>query len=445
MTDLKDGESTTMKGSAKAPYTLKNTGGVYSCTCPAWRNQSRGIEARTCKHLRKLRGDAAEQARIGAPQALPKVPVATNSAKAPPLLLGHPWDNSQDLAGWWMSEKLDGVRAYWDGQQLISRYGNTYLAPDWFLAGFPKEPLDGELWIGRGEFQKTVSVVRRKDKSKHWKEVRYQVFDAPARKKSPFEDRLDFLEGALPRDHDFLVNLDHALCRDLQHLRAELKRVEALGGEGLMMRRPQSLYEAGKSHSLLKVKTFFDAEAIVTGHLPGKGKHKGRLGALQVKLADGTEFSVGTGLSDADRAAPPKLGAVITFRYQELTKAGVPRFPSFLRLRTDVDFKLDTKTKKKTGAAKKSAAKQAAAKSPAPSAMPAGARRFELSDGAAHKFWEVAVVGAEVTVRYGRIGTDGRLQTKPLKDAAAAKAHADGLIAKKTGKGYNEVKAANPS
>ncbi len=65
MPDLNDGESTLMQGSGSKPYEIKNTGGVYSCTCPAWRNQSIGIERRTCKHIRKLRGEAAEESRIG--------------------------------------------------------------------------------------------------------------------------------------------------------------------------------------------------------------------------------------------------------------------------------------------------------------------------------------------------------------------------------------------
>ena len=160
MADLNDGESVEMKGSGAKPYVLKNVGGVYSCTCPAWRNQSIAIERRTCKHLRKLRGDAAEEARIG----LDVSPVpgpdgeegASEEKTGPPLLLAERWDNAQDLAGWWLSEKLDGVRAYWDGKSLISRLGNRFHAPDWFLEGLPEIPLDGELWIGRKAFQRTV-------------------------------------------------------------------------------------------------------------------------------------------------------------------------------------------------------------------------------------------------------------------------------------------------
>src|ERR1700730_1201552 len=178
MSDPGDGESGEVQGSARAPYVLRNVGGVYSCTCPAWRNQSVAIERRTCKHLRKLRGDAAEQARVG--QDLPTKPGGMGEAEeakaGPPLLLAERWDNSQDLAGWWLSEKLDGVRAYWDGKSLTSRLGNRLHAPDWFLTGLPDIPLDGELWIGRKSFQRTVGIVRRQDKSDLWKEVRYVAF-----------------------------------------------------------------------------------------------------------------------------------------------------------------------------------------------------------------------------------------------------------------------------
>src|SRR5579872_6499587 len=188
MPDLKDGETSEMQGSGAKPYVLKNTGGVYSCSCPAWRNQSIGIERRTCKHLRKLRGDAAEEARIGS--ALPARPVATNKpSQAPALLLAETWDCVTDPTGWLLSEKLDGVRAFWDGKQFLSRQGNLFHAPDWFTQGLPEIPLDGELWIDRKKFQRTVSIVRRQDKNDLWNEVCFLVFDAP---KGPggFEDRL---------------------------------------------------------------------------------------------------------------------------------------------------------------------------------------------------------------------------------------------------------------
>ena len=109
MPDLQDGESVEVKGSAAKPYLLRNIGGVYSCSCPAWRNQSAAIESRMCKHLRKLRGDAAETERIGS--ELPAKSAKSSASKdAPPLLLAQSWDNAIDLTDWWMSEKLDGVR-----------------------------------------------------------------------------------------------------------------------------------------------------------------------------------------------------------------------------------------------------------------------------------------------------------------------------------------------
>jgi DNA ligase-1 len=340
MPDLQDGESTEMQGSGAKPYVLKNTGGVYSCSCPAWRNQSIAIERRTCKHLRKLRGDAAEEARIGG--ALPQRPAKAaaegegDENAGPPLLLAESWDNARDLTDWWMSEKLDGVRAYWDGKRFLSRQGNLYHAPDWFIEGLPEVPLDGELWIGRKKFQRTVSIVRRQDKNELWNEVRFLIFDAPAAT-GGFEDRLAFLKDALARRAPkFALEHAHERCKSLEALRAELTRVEALGGEGLMLRQPASKYVAGRSTTLLKVKTFHDAEALVIGHQAGAGRHKGRFGALLVRLSDGTDFAIGTGFSDRERDNPPALGATVTFRYQELSEAGVPRFPSYVGVHTNI-------------------------------------------------------------------------------------------------------------
>jgi DNA ligase-1 len=338
MPDLKDGESTFMQGSGSKPYELKNVGGVYSCSCPAWRNQSLPIERRTCKHLRKLRGDAAEEARIGSSAPPPRKKAEDAEDKAgPPLLLAESWDNTMDLTGWWLSEKLDGVRAYWDGKQFLSRQGNRYHAPDWFVEGLPGVPLDGELWLDRKKFQRAVSIVRRQDKSEHWREIRFLIFDAPAHD-APFEDRMGYFRDLLAgKKLPFSAVHPHEKCRNLKHLRKELERIEAIGGEGLMLRQPGSKYEIGRSSTLLKVKNFHDADASVIGHQAGAGKHKGRLGALLVEMDDGTRFSVGTGFSDAERNNPPPIGSVITFRYQELSDGGVPRFPSFVRVRKGAD------------------------------------------------------------------------------------------------------------
>jgi DNA ligase-1 len=340
MPELLEGESVEIQGSAAKPYVLKNVGGVFSCSCPAWRNQSASIDRRTCKHLRQYRGEAAEQQRLGTlstPCRRADNTDKTAKTRAPALLLAQNWSGDVDLADWWLSEKLDGVRAYWDGRRYLSRQGNLFHAPDWFVQGLPSQPLDGELWIDRKRFQRTVSIVRRQDQTELWREVSYLVFDAPA-VQTPFEDRLAFVRETLSQKRPpFARLLEQQRCRDVDHLRQELTRIEALGGEGLMLREPGSSYVAGRSATLLKVKTFHDAEARVIGHQPGRGRHQGRLGALLVELANGTQFAVGTGFSDRQREKPPAIGALITFRYQELTDGGVPRFPSFVRACADQD------------------------------------------------------------------------------------------------------------
>lgn len=258
--------------------------------------------------------------------------VEENKAEAipPPLLLAENWDGIKDPHGYIMSEKLDGVRAYWNGREFISRLGNKYYAPAWFCSSLPKNIiLDGELWLERKAFQKTVSIVRRQDESKDWKSITYQIFDMPECKK-PFAYRVIDMKKQLKK-LKYAEILDQQMCEGIEHLKSELARVESLGGEGLMLRDPESMYRAGRNSTLLKVKTFHDAEATVIEHLPGEGRHKGRLGALLVKLEDGTEFSVGTGFSDKEREDPPTLGSRITYRFQELSSGGVPRFPSFVR------------------------------------------------------------------------------------------------------------------
>ena len=266
--------------------------------------------------------------------AVPATPTAESKAKptVPGLLLAESWSEEVDPAGWYLSEKLDGARAYWDGGQFVSRQGNRFHAPAWFTVGLPNVPLDGELWLARKSFQRTMSIIRRQDEPETWRSIRFVVFDAPA-VAEPFEERLKFLRATLmEKSSEFASALPQLLCRDREQLLTELNRILAEGGEGLMLRQPGSLYETCRSNTLLKVKRFLDAEARVLKHQPGKGRHKGRLGALLVQLADGTLFSVGTGLSDAEREHPPAIGSLITFRYQELSDGGVPRFPSFVRV-----------------------------------------------------------------------------------------------------------------
>ncbi len=203
MPDLQDGESTEMQGSGAKPYVLKNTGGVYSCSCPAWRNQSSPLRNGRANIFASSVG-MPQKKHVSAGRCL-SVPGKARTGEdgeedsGPPLLLAESWDNAADLSDWWMSEKLDGVRAYWDGNQFLSRQGNIYHAPDWFIEGLPSTPLDGELWIDRKKFQRTVSIVRRQDKNDLWNEVKYLVFDAPAAV-GGFEDPAGFPQrDAYPR------------------------------------------------------------------------------------------------------------------------------------------------------------------------------------------------------------------------------------------------------
>jgi DNA ligase-1 len=249
-------------------------------------------------------------------------------------LLAHSFEDVDvDPTGWWLSEKLDGVRGYWDGKNFISRQGNVFHAPDWFKMRLPDHPLDGELWMGRKLFQKTISVVKRLDAGEQWKKIMYVVFDAPHLDK-PFEERMQFLDDYARREKPPYMQVHSQWkVQSRKYLLDELKRFEAMGAEGLMIRKPGSLYEVGRSSTLLKVKPFKDAEAIVVGHEPGKGRHKGRLGALVVQMPNGKTFSVGTGLSDAERENPPKIGATITYRYADLTDDSLPKCGSFLAVR----------------------------------------------------------------------------------------------------------------
>jgi DNA ligase-1 len=155
-------------------------------------------------------------------------------------------------------------------------------------------------------------------------------------------------------------------------------------------------------------------------------------------MPDGTRFNVGTGFSDAERESPPPIGCVITYRYQELSEAGVPRFPSFVAIRDDIAFPAADRTEK---TATKAPRETKAPASPQPSvALVAGkARRFELSDGASNKFWEIQLEGSGFATRYGKIGGAGQATTKSFASPAEAQKEHDKLVAEKVKKGYVET------
>lgn len=228
-----------------------------------------------------------------------------------------------------VSEKLDGVRALWDGTALRFRSGRVVAAPAWFLAGLPKTPLDGELWMGRRSFDVLSGIVRRAEPvDAEWRRVRYRVFELPAGD-GPFEqraDRLKTLAGGI------VVPVEQQRFASNAELRAKLKQVVDAGGEGLMLHRADAPLASGRSDLLLKLKPLADAEAVVVGHEAGKGRFKGQLGALELQTPEGVRFKLGTGFTDAQRRDPPAIGATVTYRYRDLTPTGKPRFASFLRV-----------------------------------------------------------------------------------------------------------------
>lgn len=257
-------------------------------------------------------------------------------AAAPGLLLATVYDGNIHVEDYWVSEKLDGVRAYWDGNQLISRQGNPFNPPAWFIADFPAHPLDGELWMGRNSFDLVSGIVRRlTPDDESWRNIEYRIFDLPLRDSDlTFDQRLARLRSLINQaDLPHLQMVKQFKVADETALMKELDRVVELGGEGLMLHRGQSLYRAARSDDLLKLKTYEDAEAVVIAHLPGKGKYQGMMGALLVEIEGKRRFKIGTGFSDEDRADPPAIGALITYKYFGRTNSGLPRFASFLRVR----------------------------------------------------------------------------------------------------------------
>lgn len=262
--------------------------------------------------------------------------VAMAQAGEPPLQLAKVYQAGMDLQGYWVSEKLDGVRAYWDGQQLLSRGGNVIAAPDWFLRDFPDQPLDGELWMGRGRFAQVSAAVRRlQPKAEEWRQIRFMMFDLPA-SGVPFSERVARMRELVGKTSSYhLAMVEQRPATDHGALLARLDRVLAANGEGLMLHHGDSFYKAGRTAALLKVKTWQDAEARVVDYSEGKGKYQGQVGALVVETGDGRRFKLGSGLSDAERADPPPLGSTVTYKFYGLTSTGLPRFASFLRIRND--------------------------------------------------------------------------------------------------------------
>ncbi len=244
------------------------------------------------------------------------------------------YDRYTNIANWLWSEKYDGVRGYWNGKQLLSKNGNPFHPHQDFIKTLPDFPLEGEIWGGRQTFEQTISIVKKQQAHDGWLTLKFAIFDVPLAP-GGFEQRLKHAQtwfAKHPTTYAFVI--EQKIVKDDQHLAKELQEIERLGGEGIILRKPGSLYRAGRSSSCLKVKSYTDMEAVVVAHVAGKGRNKDRMGSLLVELADSKiRFKVGSGFTDELRENPPPLGAVITFKYYGFYQSGIPKFPSFVRVR----------------------------------------------------------------------------------------------------------------
>ena len=260
-------------------------------------------------------------------------PSALVQKSTQPFLLANVLGPEVDPARYLVSEKYDGVRAMWDGKLLHFRSGREVQAPKWFLEKLPVQPLDGELWLGRGRFEELSSFVRKTEPvDGEWRQITYMVFELPGAP-GTFAERAQRIQEVVAATRwPQLVAIEQVPGKDRGALKAQLDDVVRGGGEGLMLHLAQAPYITGRSDVLLKLKPQMDTEAVVVGHSPGKGKYKGMLGGLRVQSPEGRRFVLGTGFSDEVRRHPPAIGATVTYTYRGLTSSGLPRFASYLRV-----------------------------------------------------------------------------------------------------------------
>jgi DNA ligase-1 len=253
-----------------------------------------------------------------------------------PLVQANDYEYGTNIEDYWKSEKLDGIRAIWGGSQLTTRNGKVIHAPDWFIKPLPSYAVEGELWAGRGKFHIVQQTVLDKvPVEPSWKQIDFMLFDMP-QAAGDYQKRyynIRYLVDSIDAPHIKLV--EHTPIRSEQELFHYLDNVSEQKGEGLMLRKVTSRYQAGRSSDLLKMKKHQDAEGLVVGYKVGKGKYSGQMGALLIQLDSGIEFYIGSGFTDEQRRQPPKLGSMITFRYNGYTQNGIPKFARYMRERPE--------------------------------------------------------------------------------------------------------------
>ena len=230
-----------------------------------------------------------------------------------------------------MSEKLDGIRGYWDGKKLYTKNGNLIHTPKYFTKNFPPFELDGELWTKRDDFENIQNIVLDKAPSKDWKKITYNIFEVP-NTKGDFLTRLKKAKEWFVKHPNEKVNIIKQIkCKDEEELNSFLEKIIDQKGEGVIVKDPTTPYHTGRSPHILKVKKFLDMEGKVIGY--NYRDDKKTIKSLQIELENKIVFNLGTGLSEKERLSPPKIGDMVTFKYYGFTKKGKPKFAGFLRIR----------------------------------------------------------------------------------------------------------------
>jgi len=253
--------------------------------------------------------------------------VSSLFASKPELFLLNKYNKNMDVKSWYMSEKLDGVRAYWDGKKLISRSGKIFATPIFFTKNFPSTKLDGELWSKREDFSNIVSIVNKKKAHDGWDNLTYNIFEVP-NSDGNLTQRLKTVKTG-----KYIKLIKQMKVENKKHLDQFLKDIQNKGGEGIVVRDGSLPYHTGRDNSSLKVKSYIDSECEVVGYNKGHGKYDGIVGSLSCRMKNMQVIKIGSGLTENQRATPPSIGTIITFKYYGLTSKGNPRFPIFLRVR----------------------------------------------------------------------------------------------------------------
>ncbi|WP_426369255.1 DNA ligase [Pseudocolwellia sp. HL-MZ7] len=253
--------------------------------------------------------------------------------KAPAIQLATPYKAQYNISQYWISEKLDGVRGYWDGKVLLTKNGNPLNPPTWFTANWPDAAIDGELWIKRHTFEQVISCVKKKEAQPCWQNIKFMIFDLPESKQN-FSQRIEEINTLVKQvESPYFQAVQQFKLLTIDALNQKLAEVVKIEGEGLMLHYENAFYSTGRTKNIMKLKLYQDAEAIVIKHHKGKGKYLNMLGAIQVRTMDGIIFKIGSGFSDDERKTPPPVGSIITYKYLGKTQKGVPKFASFLRIR----------------------------------------------------------------------------------------------------------------